>query len=105
MSLKEFKRVNIKDFQVSQLQQNVAEYVHQLRDNPRLSGLLVEDVVLTSGQTTTVNHGLGRKIRGFEVVYTNAQVDVWAIDANQLTPLRTLVLSTSANATISLWVF
>ena len=105
MSLKEFKRVNIKDFQVSQLQQNVAEYVHQLRDNPRLSGLLVEGVVLTFGQTTTVNHGLGRKIRGFEIVYKNNSVEVWAEDLNQEYPLRQLVLSTSADATISLWVF
>ena len=103
--MKDFKKLNIKDFETSQLQSNVAEFVNQFKDNPKLDGVLIEGVVLSFGSTTTVNHGLGRTVRGFEVVYKNNSVEVWAEDANQALPTKTLVLSTSADATINLWVW
>jgi hypothetical protein len=105
MALKGFKKINTQDYELSTVQRNTAEFTQQLANNPRLDGLLIEDIALTSGSETTVNHGLGRAIRGFEIVYKNAQVDVWADDAKQIFPNSTLVLDTSATATISLWVF
>lgn len=105
MSLKDLKKINMKDYESSKLQDNVAEFTQQLINNPKLDGILIENVVLTFGSTTTVNHGLGRKIKGFEVVYKNNSVEVWADDDNQAYPLRQLVLSTSADAMINLWVF
>ena len=103
--MRDFKKINIKDYETSQLQNNTAEFISQLTSNPTLSGLLIEDVSLTFGSTTTVNHGLGRTIRGFVIVYKNNSVEVWADDANQTLPAKQLILSTSADATISLWVF
>ena len=103
--MRDFKKINIKDYETNQLQQNVAEFLNQIKSNELLNGRLIEDVVLTFGATTTVNHGLGRKIRGFEIVYKNNSVDVWAEDDDQTYPLRQLVLSTSADATVNLWVF
>ena len=103
--MRDFKKINIKDYEASQLQNNTADYLSQLTNNPKLDGILIEDITLVFGQTTTVNHNLGRKIRGFEVVYKNNSAEVWAEDANQTLPKSSLVLSTSADATINLWVF
>ena len=105
MALKALKRINIRDLETNMLQENVAVFLDQIVVNPRLDGILIEDVQLTSGSTTTVNHGLGRKIRGWEIVYKNANADIWAADANQTLPNRQLVLSCSATAKVNLWVF
>ncbi len=105
MALKEFKKLNIKDFETSRLQENVSDMFNQLVNNPRLSGILIENVDLVFGQVTTVDHGLGRKIVGFEIVYKNNSVEVWAEDSKQILPLRTLVLDTNADATVNLWVY
>lgn len=105
MALKDFKKINIKDFSTNRLQDNVADFLLQVVKNPVLEGLLVEGVSLVFGQKTNLNHGLGRKVRGFIVVYKNNAVEVWAEEVDQTVPKATLVLSTSADATVSLWLF
>jgi len=105
VSLKDFKKINVKDYETSMIQDNVSEYLKQITNNPRINGLLIENIDLVFGQTTTVNHGLGRAIRGFEIVYKNNSVDIWAEDSNQSLPTKTITLSTSADATINLWVY
>ena len=105
MSLKEFKKVKLADSALTQLQNNIAGFTSQLTNNPILTGNLITGVVLVFGQTTTVNHGLGRKIQGFQIVYKNNSVEVWAEDVNQTLPISNIVLSTSADATVNLWVF
>lgn len=102
--VKRLKKIGAKDEELNQVQGNLDEWSKQL-ELPILDGQLIEDVSLTFGSTTAVNHGLSRAIRGWFVVKTNNSVDVWAEDANQTLPIRQLVLSTSADATITLWVF
>ncbi len=101
---KQFRFEKFDNKELSDLQRNVQEYTAQF-NKPILDGVLIEGIDLVFGQTTTVNHGLGRKVRGFEIAYKNNSVDVWAEDSLQTIPTRTLELSTSADATISLWVY
>lgn len=105
MALTAFRKVHIKDEATSQLQNNVASYFNKITNNPILSGRLIEDVVMVFGTNTEVNHGLGRNIVGFLVVYKNNAVDVWADDTLQVLPAKTLVLTPSADGIISLYVF
>ena len=105
MALRDLKKVKLPDTPSSQFQNNVAEFANQLTNNPISSGRLIEDIELTFGSTTVVSHGLGRAIRGFMITYKNNSVEVWAEDTNQTVPSKTIVLSTSATATISLYVF
>lgn len=104
--LKAFRRVNLgKDPALTQLQDNISAALQPLVKNPLLDGLLIDDITLTSGSTTVVNHGLGRKVRGYIVVKSNANVTVYIVEANQVAPEAQLVLSTTVTATISLYVF
>jgi len=103
--LRSLKKMNTSNPELNKVQDNIAEVITNLTSNPILSGVLVENIVLTFGSTTTVNHGLGRKVRGWIITAKNNAVDVYALDANQVYPTKQLILSTSATATISLWVF
>jgi hypothetical protein len=102
--VKRLKKIGAKDEELNQVQGNLDEWTKQL-ELPILDGQLVENISLTSGSTTAINHGLSRAIRGWFVVKQNASAIIWAVDANQTLPIRQLVLSTSANVTINLWVF
>lgn len=105
MSLKAFRKVKVADLSVSQFQDNVANFFTQLLLNAVLSGRLIENIDVLSASVNSINHGLGRAPRGYFIVKSDADVRVWSVAANQTTPLVTLELSASANATISLYIF
>jgi len=105
MALKELKKIGIQDYATSRLQENVADFLLQITKNPILDGLLVENVRLVFGSKTSVSHGLGRKVRGFVIVYKNNAVEAWAEEVDQTLPKANLILSTSPDATVSLWLF
>lgn len=102
MSLKDFKKIGITDFDTRKLQENTAEYIAQLTSNPLLSGRIIEGIDVS---TTAVDiaHGLGREPLGYFIVKASAQVTVF--DSTSTTPKVTLKLTGSATATINIYVF
>ena len=68
------------------------------------SAQLLTDIALVSASFTNVPHGLGRKFKGFFIVYSEADVRVWS---NTSTPNDALFLSlkSSTDATVDLVVF
>jgi len=100
--MKDFKQFNIKDFSTNQLQRNTAEFTQQLTNNPLLDGVLLEGLSVSTSATDFA-HGLGRAPRGYFVVKASAAAAVF--DTTSVTPTTTLKLTSSATATISLWVF
>ena len=102
--VKRLKKIGVKDTQLQQVQGHIDEWSKQF-ELPILDGQLIESIDLTSASVVSVNHGLGREIRGWFVVKQGASATIWAVEANQTLPLRQLVLSTSADVTVSLWVF
>jgi hypothetical protein len=106
VSIKKLKTLNLKDFEMSSLQRNVVEFTEQL-SIPPVDGVLIEDIEITNTATTTVNHLLDRKYVGYMIVKINQNSNIWADDADQILPTKTLVLSSSyvGTTTISLWVF
>lgn len=71
--------------------------------SPLLAGSLIEGVSLLSGQSNFVSHGLGRTPRGFIVVSPDADARIWKGPSDS--PSTTLVLNTSANVNLSVFVF
>jgi hypothetical protein len=70
-----------------------------------LDGRYVDEVNLTSGVQNFIEHKLGRAVKGYIVVKNNAQCDIWDNEATNTNQDRFLVLRTSANAIVSLWIF
>lgn len=67
------------------------------------NGVLLTDIILTSGQANLIDHGLGRIPNGYVITYysTNVAAPIWQNDKNNLT----IDLRTSTNCVVSVWVF
>jgi len=72
--------------------------------NPLQSGQLLTGISLVNG-STTINHGLGRKLRGYIVVLSSAAATIHDSQSTNTMPDLTLVLVSSAATTVSLYVF
>jgi hypothetical protein len=76
--------------------------------DPVLSNLLVQGRIINESLAAgdnTINHGLGRKLIGWIVVGKSATADIYDKQSTNPSPQLSLVLSTPAPVTVSLWVF
>jgi hypothetical protein len=101
---KYFRKVTSGDRNISQLQSNVEQAVSDVIKAPILNGRLLEDVELTSAPTR-IEHKLGRKPSGYIIVKRNADAQVYDSLASEESPALFLPLISSANVTVSIWIF
>ena len=98
MSLPIFQTDN-KD--ISMLQTRWAQMLNQLLRQPQAKGLILQGVELISG-ATVVNHRLGRKLQGWQIVDQDAAAAIYrSAPKNDLT----LTLTSDAPVTVDLLVF
>lgn len=99
------RRTGTQDQDSSKFERYVNQALVPLVQSPIVNGVLLKDVVLTAGQTTLVEHKLGRELLGWSVVRKRANSTVWdSQDSNQFSS-KSLALQCSANVTVDLWVF
>lgn len=94
-------RTTISD--VQRLQDALNKVFNAIFQKQILDGRFIENIDLTSASTKEIDHGLGKPIRGYIVVRKNANAVIY--ESVSSTPNATLILNTSANVRISLWVF
>lgn len=85
------------------VQDNVNSAFIPLQSAQIINGQVLKGILLTTGQDNPVSHKLGRELVGYIVIKKNANADVW--DSTSATPTLTVVLQTSANCTVDLYVF
>jgi hypothetical protein len=78
--------------------------VQPVLDNPIVNGRLIQSLAVSSG-SNVIDHGLGRELLGWIVVRNSASVTFYDTQSSNANPARTLLLTASGNATISLYVF
>jgi hypothetical protein len=86
------------------LQQKWASIINPLLENPSLQSNILSNVKLING-TNTINHLLGRKLQGYRVILKSADSNIHDNQLTNQTPDKTLILISSAVATVSLEVF
>jgi hypothetical protein len=98
--LQQFRKLKLKEREVSSLQDNIALILSQITKKPIVDGELLTNIILPAG-SFRVNHKLGRTPLGFILSDINAAVTVHreAWDSN------TITLNASGPVTISLWVY
>lgn len=79
-----------------------AATINPVLANPIVNGNLIENFHVGSGNNV-INHSLGRKIQGYQVVRNSANVTFYDAESSQ--PSLTFILIASGAATISLYVF
>jgi hypothetical protein len=89
---------------IVQLQTKWAAVLEPLLSTPMLSGSILKRVSLSTG-SNTVNHGLARELQGWFIVRQRASATIYDTqDSNALND-RTLVLVSSANVVVDIFVF
>lgn len=82
---------------------DIPRAVNELQKIPILDGRLIENIALATGTRKVINHGLGRRFRGYIVVRRDAGAIIWSEDATDES--KELWLQASANVNINLWIF
>jgi|SRR5271165_2395003 len=99
-----YQIINTPDRVINQIQQNTATILNPLSGNPLVSGQVLSDIQLLTG-SNTVNHKLGRNLLGWFIVRQRGPASVYDTqDSNEMQNL-TLLLTSSANVLVDLYVF
>lgn len=99
------RRLPGQDQVLTQLQSNIDTAFSQIQQIPPLRGALLTGVLLTSGQDNIINHGLGRAYQGFVVARLSADSRVWESSTTNVQPTTQIIIRSSANCTVNLWVY
>lgn len=94
------------DVDLEAIQDNIADALQPLLNNPLINGgVLLAPVALTTA-TSEVAHGLGRTLRGWVVVDKDANARIWRV-ASPANPnsARTIRLTASSAVNVTLYVF
>ena len=88
----------------SLMQTNWSSQINPLLNLPINNGLILQDIVLETG-VNTINHKLGRKLQGWFLIRQRGPASIYdEQDSNQF-PSRTLILNSSAEVGVDLFVF
>ncbi len=104
MSLPRFDRLQTASVELNRVQDRVGLPLDRLTGIGLLDGVLVEDVEMASG-LNILQHGLGREVRGYLLVRSDADVRVYDDATASPQPALYHRLQATAAATVSLWVF
>ena len=90
------------------LQANVEKILTPLSRTPYFDGVLLDNVTLLASGVNNVEHKLGRKCRGYFVTSKSAPADIYDYLNNTTFDAQRdkyLVLSTSADCVVNIWIF
>jgi hypothetical protein len=104
MPIPPFEKVQVADFALSRVQDNLKRPLDVLTKLEVLDGQLLTGVELASG-LNNLEHKLGRTLRGYWLTRANADVRVWDDATTSAAPNLFHRLQASAAATVSLWVY
>jgi len=102
---KAFKKNYTTDNQLNKLQDNIAEAISPFIKNLLLDGSILSGIELVTGQDNIINHKLGRSLVGWLIIGNDTNAVVYDNQANNSLPNSTLLLITTANCTVKLYVF
>lgn len=101
MALKPFTQLQHTDPLINRIQSVINVALTQVLNILFLDGQQLTSVTLTAATPTVVNHKLGRPVSNWWITKLNANAVVWESAPSTST---TITLSTSADATVNIWV-
>jgi len=103
--IKAYKTLITDNETLNRVQDRVSEALTAIQLSDIIDGVKLENVELLTGQVNSVNHKLGRKLRGWFITRKRALSDVWDNQDANNSPTKTLQLSCTQNVVVDLWVF
>lgn len=100
--LKQFVELNLQDKEINRIQDNVSAAVNPITQVAFLDGQALEDIALTAAAPVTVNHKLRREVKQLWVTKLEVNAVIWSTPS--VDPTNSIVLNTTADATVNVWV-
>ena len=97
-------KVQTDNREVNQLQSNILSYLNTLGQNALLSGTILQKQSLSSG-SNTINHKLNKPLQGWFIIRQRSAASIYDDQDNNPTPNRTLILISSADVIVDIFVF
>lgn len=102
----QFKKTITENFELQKVQDEVAKTFRELQAKEFISGVFVDGQALNgSSVDTVVNHGLGRRYRGFVITKVNGAAAVWESATSNPRKELQLILKSNAAVTADIYVF
>lgn len=92
------------DRQINLLQQNIKNALSPITSNPTTQGTLLTSQSLKTG-SNTINTNLNRTLQGWIVVRKRSSADIYDNQDNNSNSKQTLILISSADVSVDLYVF
>ena len=92
------------DIRINLIQDRILEALNNVLALPIIDSDLIQGIAVVSG-ANTINHKLGRKLRGWIPTRNSASITLYDTQATNPLPDKTLQLVASGSATIDLMVF
>ena len=87
------------------IQDSIARAVDPIIDKPQMDTLYYEDVELLAGVENWLEHGLGRKVRGWRLEENDTPALVYRVTASSADLTKFLPLAASSNSCVKITVF
>lgn len=104
-SVKAFKKIDAKDREVKQVQENVEQFAKYVLNFTPLDGVLVKDICLEAGVSNEIKHKLGRKPLGWFIVRKRADSRIWDLQDTNPQPTTSLSIACSHAVQVDIWIF
>ena len=103
--IRAFRKIRAKEFELNQVQDSIEQTFKSVLSVPLLNGVLIRSINLTSGTTNRIEHKLGRNLIGYLVLRKDAPATIYDTKSSAVSDKDFLLLSTTQNTTIDIWVF
>jgi hypothetical protein len=101
-----FKSIQTDDPALMRMQKAIADAIVPIAKSPIVDCAFIEDLKLTlSPSDNFIQHGLGREVRGWFIVKSNAYVIIKTSPTQNKLPERQLIVQVDGDATVSLIIF
>ena len=106
MGIVRFRRIPTQDSDLGRVQDSVSESIYSLQTSPLAECVVISGIALkAAGVDSLVPHRLGRKITGYVIVKSSADVRVWDSPSRNPDEKLFAVLRSSVAATVSILFF
>lgn len=104
--MKFFIKQQSDDLNLDFIQDNIEQVLKSIpNDSPIIDGQYLEGISIITGTPKVINHQLGRTLKGWFIGRKSTNSVIWDSQTTNANPTKTLILNSSANITISIWVF
>ena len=103
--MRTFTLLETNDLNLQKVQDNANRVFKSiLADHPIVAGRIIDGIYVQTGTPTVIEHGL-RRNPYYIVILKDANSVIWDSQATNDQSQNTLILNSSANVTISIWIF